>query len=81
MTCWCETLVRKRPVMVNSFIKSTSTDKLRIVWMIKNRKEFFLKKKTLSATCSHRVKNNITNMSGVAFEEMEYHLFHRGMPP
>lgn len=37
-------------------------------------------KNALSASCSHRVKNNIINMSQVAFEEMEYHLFHRGMP-
>lgn len=33
------------------------------------------------ASCSGRAKNNITNMSQVAVEEMEYHLFHRGMPP
>lgn len=38
-------------------------------------------KNTVCAPCSHRVKNNITNMSQVAFEEVEYHLFHRGMPP
>lgn len=37
-------------------------------------------KNAQTASCSHRVKNNIINMSEVAFEEMEYHLFHRGMP-
>lgn len=37
-------------------------------------------KNAFSASCSHRLKNNIINMSQVAFEEMENHLFHRGMP-
>lgn len=32
-----------------------------------------------SAACSDCVNDNITNMSQVAFREMEYHLFHRGL--
>lgn len=34
-----------------------------------------------SAACSDCVDNNITNRSQVAFGEMEYHLFHRGLAP
>lgn len=33
----------------------------------------------LSAASSGCVNDNITNMSQVAFGEMEYHLFHRGL--
>lgn len=32
-----------------------------------------------SVACSDCVKDNITNMSQVAFGEMEYHLFHRSL--